>query len=108
VGILTSKVECFDVKQSGGPSVQPGDTVVIHYRVALSKEDIDAGNLLESTYAPDTPVEVEVTKQALLPGIYEGLIGMRAGGSIRLMILPPDLAYGCKRRLKSEALAFWS
>lgn len=91
---MQQKIRCVDLKQSGGPVVEPGDNAVVHYRVAFSEEDLEAGNLLESTYGPDLPVKIGVTREQLLEGVYLGLLGMRAGGAVRRIFISSRAAYG--------------
>ena len=62
--------------------------------LALSEEDLHSGCFLESTYSPDIPISVRVNEETLLEGIYKGLIGMRGGGSVRTIIIPPEMGYG--------------
>jgi FKBP-type peptidyl-prolyl cis-trans isomerase len=64
------------------------------YKLALSEKDLEEGRLIESTYGPDTPIEVIASREALLEGVYLALLGMRAGGSIRRAHIPANLAYG--------------
>lgn len=89
-----SSIRFEDLKESGGPTVEDGDKVVVHYRIALSEEALRLGDVLETTYGPDIPVELTVTREHLLQGIYQGLLGMRAGGAIRRVFIPSNLAYG--------------
>lgn len=89
-------LELFDVKICGGPTVATGSVISILYRVALSENDLLAGRLIESNYNPDIPLEVKVAPDALLPGVYATLLGMRAGGSVRRVRIPPQLAYGSR------------
>jgi FKBP-type peptidyl-prolyl cis-trans isomerase len=83
-----------DVKICGGPSIEEGDAIKLLYRVAFSEQDLDSGRLLESNHNPETPIEIVVKRDELLEGVFRGLIGMKAGGSIRRLYVPPELAYG--------------
>jgi FKBP-type peptidyl-prolyl cis-trans isomerase len=83
-----------DLKICSGPVVRPGDYLVMLYKAALSERALETGDWVESTYGPDVPVEIRFTREDLLPGVYEGVLGMRAGGSIRRLSIPPSLAYG--------------
>ena len=64
-----------------------GSRVTLDYTCWLEDE-----TEVDSTYSRGQAVEFEYGK-AWLPGINEGLAGMRAGGT-RRMTIPADLAYG--------------
>jgi len=83
-----------EIKISSGPRVQLGDRISLLYKLSLTKRNFEQGIYLESTYAPDIPIEIDVVPSGLLSGVYEGLIGMRSGGSIRRFIIPAEKAYG--------------
>ncbi|MET8692036.1 FKBP-type peptidyl-prolyl cis-trans isomerase [Streptomyces bauhiniae] len=83
-----------DAKVCGGPAVEPGSVVSLLYRVALSAEDLEAGHCLESNYSPDVPITVALEPDQLLPGVYQALLGMRSGGSVRQVHIPSELAFG--------------
>jgi FKBP-type peptidyl-prolyl cis-trans isomerase len=85
-----------DKKVSSGPVIEAGDTISLLYRVALSEDDLDARRLLESNDSPENPIDVIVSGDELLLGVYRALIGMRAGGSIRRVFIPPDFGYGSR------------
>lgn len=91
---LASGLAYYDLKVSGGPAIASGDRATIIYKLALSNEHFLASDYLESNHDPETPIEVLVDIEELLPGIYEGLLGMRGGGSIRRVYIPPALGYG--------------
>lgn len=83
-----------DVKISGGPEVHRNSTVLVLYKLALTEKDLHNGKFLESTYSPDIPLSVKVNEETLLKGICEGLIGMHGGGSVRTIVIPPEMGYG--------------
>ncbi|MFG1896792.1 FKBP-type peptidyl-prolyl cis-trans isomerase [Micromonospora zamorensis] len=91
---LGPSVEIRDIKVCSGPAVTPGSAVSILYRVALSVEDLRAGRYVETNYNPDTPITVIVERDQLLEGLYDALIGMRSGGSIRRVYVPAAMAFG--------------
>jgi FKBP-type peptidyl-prolyl cis-trans isomerase len=88
------KLAIRNVKICGGPEVTPGSTVWLLYRVALTADDLNAGRSVESNYNPDVPIMVAVRRDQLLPGVYEALLGMRSGGSVRRVHIPAALAFG--------------
>jgi FKBP-type peptidyl-prolyl cis-trans isomerase len=83
-----------DRKVCGGPAVVAGSTVSLLYRVALTAADLEAGRCVETNYSPDIPITVAVETDQLLPGVYEALLGMRSGGSVRRVHIPAELAFG--------------
>jgi len=86
-------LEYWDIKTSDGSKVSKNDRVNIHYKVALSEEEI-LTNPLNDSFRTNTPIDVIVSKDHLLLGVYEGLLNTRTGGSVRLLKIPPKLAYG--------------
>ena len=86
----------IDVKKSGGPEVKDNSSLLILYRIALSEDDLRNDKSIETTYSPDIPIPIKVNKNVLLSGIYHGLIGMRGGGSIRVIVIPPEMGYGSR------------
>ena len=92
--LASAKVTWEDVKSSSGPEAKPGDNLLVLYKVALSVEDLDRGVVIESTFSPDQFVEIVYSKEALLPGVFLGLQGMRAGGSVRRIRIPAAFAFG--------------
>lgn len=83
-----------DIKISGGPEIVNNSDVLLLYKVALSEYNLENGILIESTYNPDIPVSVTVNEEALLLGVYKGILGMHGGGSVRRIVIPPDMAFG--------------
>lgn len=72
-----------------GPEAGPEDVVAFDYTAWL--ED---GTRVDSTLDRGVPVEGRVA-DAPLPGLAQGIAGMRTGGKRRLHV-PPELAYGAE------------
>ena len=87
-------VKHIDLKVSDGPELLDGDEVEVFYRLALSDNDLNDDITIESTYNPDLSVKIIFSEETLLKGLFEGMKGMRSGGSIRKIYLPSALAYG--------------
>jgi len=83
-----------DIKTSEGPVLKEGDLVEFYYRLATSPENFHNGKFVETTYDPDEPIQLIYSEKTLLKGLYEGMKGMRAGGSVRIIDIPARLAYG--------------
>lgn len=88
--------EYSDIKISGGPKIEKNSEILLLYKIALTKEDLNNGKFIESTYNPDIPIKVKVNIEVLLSGVYQGLLGMHGGGSIRHIFIPANMAYGIK------------
>ncbi|XP_070790992.1 peptidyl-prolyl cis-trans isomerase FKBP11 isoform X1 [Pituophis catenifer annectens] len=64
-----------------------GDTLAIHYTGIL--ED---GRVIDTSLSRD-PLQVELGKRQVIPGLEQGLLNMCVGEK-RRVIIPPHLAYG--------------
>lgn len=91
---MATAIKYIDKKTSCGPIVEDNSTVLLLYKLALSEEALKTGQYIESTYSPDTPICVTVNEETLLEGIYRGILGMHGGGSVREIIIPPEMGYG--------------
>jgi hypothetical protein len=75
---------------TGERSVKAGDSVSIHYIGSFT-----TGQKFESSYERRQPYTFEVGKGSVMPGVEQGIIGMKIGGKRKLTI-PANLAYGEK------------
>ena len=71
-----------------GIEAKVGDTVLVHYVGYL--ED---GTYFDDSYSRGETYSVTIGSGGVITGWDLGLIGMKVGGQ-RLLIIPPDLAYG--------------
>lgn len=79
----------YRVKQVGdGTAAAPGDTVVVHYTGWLAD-----GTTFDSSRERGEPATFPLSQGGLIAGWLEGVSGMKEGGR-KLLVLPPDLAYG--------------
>jgi hypothetical protein len=87
---LCSGLEYIDIKQGAGPVAKNGSTVNVYYTGW-----VQGGQKFDSSYDDGKqPFSVSPLGQAsVIPGWNQGLIGMKAGGTRRL-IIPPSLGYG--------------
>lgn len=67
----------------------PGDTVSIHYLVKIEGRD----EVIDATTHRGEPMGLTLGKHEVIPGLELGVAGMRPG-EIRLLTIPPYLAYG--------------
>ncbi|MCH7813501.1 MAG: peptidylprolyl isomerase [Planctomycetes bacterium] len=79
-----------DLTVGEGASPEPTDTVEVHYRGTL----LD-GTEFDSSYKSGKPTTFRLN--AVIKGWTEGVGGMKVGGK-RMLVCPPDLAYGPRRK----------
>jgi len=84
-----TKLETIDLQEGGGQAVKASDTVTVHYTGALAA----TGEVFESSRDSGQPVTFGLNQ--VIQGWGEGIPGMKAGGTRRL-IIPADLAYGAQ------------
>ena len=85
-----SGLRYFDVKVGEGISVRPQSIVQFHYVMWLEDDQV-----IDTSLNRGSPATVVLGEGTLIPGMEEGMIGIRVGGS-RQLIVPPDLAYGAE------------
>jgi peptidylprolyl isomerase len=78
-----------DIVKGKGPKAKPGDTLVMQY-VGVSWS---TGAEFDASWDRGQPFPFKLGAQMVIPGWDQGMVGMRKGGR-RLLIIPPDLAYG--------------
>jgi peptidylprolyl isomerase len=87
-GTPPSNISVGELFVGSGDAIQESDTVTIQYLAV----DWKTGSTIENTWTSG-PTTVSLAR--LLPGFKAGLPGMHVGGR-RVLILPPDWAYGAK------------
>lgn len=90
---LADGLQYIDIKMGSGPVAQQGSTVQIEYTgwLASNSKKFDSSYDHGGQPFAVTPLG----KASVIPGLNEGLVGARAGGTRRL-ILPAALAYGAQ------------
>lgn len=83
-----SGLQYLDIEEGSGEAITAGQLATVHYTGWL-----DDGSKFDSSLDRGEPLQFPVGEGVVIPGWDEGLLGMKAGG-VRLMIVPPDLAYG--------------
>jgi FKBP-type peptidyl-prolyl cis-trans isomerase len=87
---LTGGLKYIDVKAGTGATVQKTSTVTVEYTGWITK----TGKKFDSSYDHGgAPFSVQLGQGQVIPGWDQGLIGMKAGGTRRLLI-PSALGYG--------------
>ena len=84
--VTASGLQIIDIQVGAGDEVQPGATITVHYTGWLEN-----GKVIDSSRDRGEPAVFPLV--ALIEGWQEGVIGMRVGGTRRLVI-PPELANG--------------
>jgi FKBP-type peptidyl-prolyl cis-trans isomerase FkpA len=77
-----------DLVVGEGAAAKAGDTVNVTYTGYLTD-----GTVFDSNLESGQPFEFQLGAGYVIPGWDEGLVGMQVGGN-RLLVIPPDLAYG--------------
>jgi peptidylprolyl isomerase len=85
------KLVVMDVVDGKGRAAKAGDNVVVHYVGALYK----TGKQFEASWDSGSPYPFTLGQGNVIAGWDQGLQGMKVGGR-RLLIIPPDLAYGAQ------------
>lgn len=79
-----------DLEVGTGMEAQPGLRVTLHYNGWLPD-----GTLFESSLEANDPVVFVLGEEQVIRGWELGVPGMKVGGQ-RVMVVPPDLAYGSR------------
>jgi peptidylprolyl isomerase len=83
-----SGLQYVEVVAGEGAVPQDGDLISMHYIAKLPDDTV-----LADSYSIGEPSVAIMGREQLLPGWEEGLMLMKAGGKMNLL-LPPDLAFG--------------
>jgi FKBP-type peptidyl-prolyl cis-trans isomerase len=83
-----NKMIIDDITLGKGEEVQSGDTVTVHYAGTLPD-----GQEFDNSHKRGEPFAFKVGEGKVIKGWEEGLLGMKVGGK-RILVIPPDLAYG--------------
>lgn len=85
---LDKAVKSHDTRVGTGPPAEPGNLVEIHYTAALPD-----GSIVIDTRPKGKTHKFVVGDGSVVPGVDEGIVGMRTGG-VRVLVLPPHAHYG--------------
>src|SRR3569623_1088334 len=87
VGNAAAQLISQDEAVGTGNSAQLGDTLTVNYTGKLQD-----GTVFDTSVGK-RPIQFVLGAGQVIPGRDQGLQGMKVGGT-RLMVIPPDLAYG--------------
>jgi peptidylprolyl isomerase len=82
----------IDLKVGTGPAVKSGDTLTVNYSGWLAN-GTEFDSSIDPKFQHVQTFSVTIGQGQVIAGWDQGLIGMKAGGSRRL-IIPPDMGYG--------------
>lgn len=86
----SSGLQYEDTVLGAGAEAKPGDQVQVHYTGWL-----DDGTKFDSSVDRDEPFVFSLGAGQVIQGWDEGVVGMKEGGTRKLMI-PPELGYGAR------------
>jgi FKBP-type peptidyl-prolyl cis-trans isomerase len=87
-----------DLREGEGRPLVPRASVLVNYTGWLfdgCKPDFK-GNMFDTSASRNAPLGVVVGAGRVIRGFDEGLVGMKERRHKRLLIIPPDMAYGEK------------
>jgi peptidylprolyl isomerase len=84
-----TELDVTDIVEGDGDTVDSGDFVIMQY-VGVS---CSSGEQFDASWDRGQPFSVVLGQGAVIAGWDEGIVGMALGGR-RLLVIPPDLAYG--------------
>ena len=89
-----SGLRVADIKPGSGDAVAPDSRVTFHVKGRLVGKQ---GWVFMDTQADDEPLRLTMGVDHMIPGLAEGLLGMRKGGTRRLVV-PSSLGYTDRNR----------
>jgi peptidylprolyl isomerase len=84
-----TKLETSDLQTGSGQTVKAGDCVTVKYYGTLASD----GKLFDENFTQPQALKFKLGSGQVIPGWDAGLVGMKSGGTRRL-IIPSELAYG--------------
>ncbi|HEU4658212.1 MAG TPA: FKBP-type peptidyl-prolyl cis-trans isomerase [Capillimicrobium sp.] len=88
-GAAPTRLQTKDIVEGTGPTAKKGDVVSVDYVGVL----YDDGQQFDASWDRGEPIEFQLGVGQVIPGWDQGIEGMKVGGR-RLLVIPPDLAYG--------------
>jgi FKBP-type peptidyl-prolyl cis-trans isomerase len=88
IAAIMAKLKIEDIKVGSGTGAIAGDTLSVNYTGTL-----DNGTVFDSSYKRKVPFEFQLGAGKVIQGWDLGLVGMKIGGT-RKLIIPPELGYG--------------
>jgi FKBP-type peptidyl-prolyl cis-trans isomerase len=85
---MDNELKIEDVKTGTGPAAKTGDRVTVHYTGTFAD-----GRKFDSSLDRGEPFAFTIGAGGVIEGWEQGVVGMQAGGT-RKLIIPPALGYG--------------
>jgi peptidylprolyl isomerase len=82
-------LQATDIVKGKGHAAKPGDTVTVQY----VGNSWSTGTQFDASWDRGEPFKFPLGAGQVIPGWDQGIVGMKPGGR-RLLVIPPDLAYG--------------
>lgn len=82
-------LETTDIEPGTGDVIKAGDCIIAKYYGSLAT----TGAVFDENFTKETALQVKIGTGSVIPGWDEGIVGMKVGGTRRLVI-PADKAYG--------------
>ena len=86
-----AELQTTDIVKGKGRAAKPGDTVSVQY----VGNSWSTGAQFDASWDRGEPFEFPLGGGQVIPGWDQGIVGMKRGGR-RLLVIPPDLAYGAQ------------
>jgi peptidylprolyl isomerase len=83
------RLEVHTLIQGNGAKVQAGDQLTVHYLGQI----YPGGKVFDQSYSRGQPATFQVGVGSLIPGWDKGLVGLREGSRV-VLVVPPDQGYG--------------
>ncbi|MGC2168089.1 MAG: FKBP-type peptidyl-prolyl cis-trans isomerase, partial [Acidimicrobiales bacterium] len=87
-GAAPTSMELDNLITGKGAVARQNDTVELQYVLAT----YSTRKVVQSSWT-SSPFSTSLTESAVIPGFFEGVVGMRVGGR-RELVIPPSLGYG--------------
>jgi len=83
-----TQLSTTDITTGSGKAAAAGDCLVVKYYGTLTN-----GTMFDENYSKSTALQFQLGQGQVIPGWDNGLVGMKVGGTRRLLI-PAGMAYG--------------
>lgn len=83
------RLQVHTLIEGDGPQVQSGDLLTVHYLGQIYPD----GKVFDQSYSRGEPTTFQVGTGALIPGWDKGLVGLKEGSRV-VLVVPPDEGYG--------------